>query len=140
MALERMKRTAIIIGYVVAIIAIPFVLKSSMHFDLAVMSAITFLFVFAFVVWARGPTVLALSIVVLLTVVFPVAVLLLIGSPVYASWIETIQVIWRASREHGALFGYEWVVPLLSACLAAVLAHQVRSNKPLQATREDARA
>jgi len=118
----------------------PFALDASMYVDLAVMSAIAFMFAFAFVVWARGSTALTLSIVVLLTVVFPIAGLLFIGSPTYASWIETVQVIWRSSRQAGLLFGFEWVVPLLSACLAAVLGHHVRSNKPLQATREDARA
>jgi hypothetical protein len=61
----------------------------------------------------------------------PIAVLLFIGSPTYASWTETIRVIWRASRENSSLFGFEWAIPLLSACAAAVLACYVRSNKPL---------
>lgn len=135
-----MRRTVVIIGYVIAIFATSSVVNASMYVNLAVISAITFLFAFALVAWARGPIVAALSIVVLLTIVFPVAVLLVIGSPVYASWIEVIEVIWRASREDGSLFGFEWVVPLLSAWFAAVLAHRMRSNKPLQATREDARA
>lgn len=135
-----MRRAAIIIGYVIAIVGMPFALDASTYVELALTSTLTFLFVFAFVAWARGSAGLALSIVVLLTVAFPAAVLLFIGSPVYASWVETIRVVWRASREQGPLFGFEWFVPLLGACLAAVLGHRVRSNMPLQATREDARA
>jgi hypothetical protein len=135
-----MKHAAVICGYVILSVGMPFALDASMYVDLAVISAITFMFAFAFVAWARGSALLALSIVVLLTVVLPAAGLLFIGSPVYASWIETIQVIWRASRETGPLLGFEWVIPLLSACLAAALAHHMRSNKPLQATREDALA
>jgi hypothetical protein len=135
-----MRQAAIIIGYGIAILGMPFVLDASMYVDSAVVAAVTFLFVFAFVAWARGRTVLALCIVVLLTIMFPVAVLLFIGSPTYASWTETIQVIWRASRETSPLLGFEWGIPLLSACAAAVSARHIRSNRPLQATREDARA
>ena len=84
-----------------------------MYVDIAVVVAVTFVFVFAFVAWARGRTVLALCIVVLLTVMLPIAVLLFIGSPTYASWAETIQVIWRASRENSSLVGFEWGIQQL---------------------------
>jgi hypothetical protein len=86
--------------------------------------------------WISG---LAIFIVAFLTIVFPTAGLLFIGSPVYASWTETLAVIVRASREDGVLSGFEWFVPLVGAFLGLVLAGRVRSNKPLQTTREDAR-
>jgi hypothetical protein len=131
-----MRHAAIIIGYVIAILGMPFALDASMYVDIAMIAAVTFLFVFTFVTWAHGRAVWALCIVVLLTVIFPVAVLLFIGSPTYASWTQTIQVVWRASWESSFLFGLEWGIPLVSGCAAAVLARYVRSNKPLQATRD----
>lgn len=133
-----MKKIAIILGYIIAVITAALGLDSSIQ--VAIVAAATFLFVVAFVAWASGSAVLALSTVLFLTILFPVLVLLFIGSPVYASWVETLGAIVNASLEHGVVSGFEWFVPLSAACAGVVLARHMRSNKPLQATREDARA
>jgi hypothetical protein len=78
--LERMKRAAIVVGYVMIVVGMPFVLDaclSSMHrctwhrgVDCGHYSC-----VLAFVAWASGPAVLALSIVAFLTILLPLVVL-----------------------------------------------------------------
>ena len=121
-----MKKTAIILGYIIAVIAAALGLDASIQ--VAIVAAVTFLFVVAFVAWASGSAVFALSTVAFLTILFPVVVMLLIGSPVYASWKETLGTIVDASREHGALLGFEWFVPLSAACAGLVLAGHMRAK------------
>jgi hypothetical protein len=76
-------------------------------------------------------------VIILLTIVLPIAGLLFIGLPVYESWIETLKVGVHASREHGVLRGAEWFVPLLSGCIGLAIASRLRANAPSRSTAQE---
>lgn len=122
-----MKKTALILAYVAAFLAMG---KFSAPTQAVVSAVAALLFALAFRRWASGSATAVVLVIFLLTIVFPVAGLLFIGLPVYDSWIETLRVAVNASREHGMLGGVEWFVPLICGCAGLAITSRLRTVGP----------
>ena len=92
------------------------------------LSVASLVFVLGFVLITHGKALWAVSLVALLTLLFPMAFLVAIGWHHYPSVGELLSSYLSTLKEHGQLSGFELLFPLLSAGLAAVIASRTRSN------------
>lgn len=93
-----------------------------------VLSVVSLVFVLAFSAITRGRAFWAVSLVALITFLFPITVLLAIGWSHYPSFSELLSSYLATLNEHGQLYGLELLFPSLGAGLGAALAHRMRSN------------
>jgi len=93
-----------------------------------VLSVASLSFVLAFVLITHGRALWAVSLVVLVTLLFPIAVLLAVGWSHYPSFGELLSSYLATLNEHGQLSGFELLLPSLIAALGAVLVNRKRSN------------
>jgi hypothetical protein len=84
-----------------------------------VLAILSVAFLWCYVAIVHGRVITALLIVFLVTLGFPVSVLLAIGLPVYHSWSTMVASYMSSLREYGLLGGFELLVPLGAALLAA---------------------
>ena len=84
-----------------------------------VLAMLSVAFLWCYVAIVHGRVVTALVIVFLVTLAFPVSVLFAIGWPVYNSWSAMVPSYMSSLREYGQLGGFELLVPLGAALLAA---------------------
>jgi len=88
---------------------------------------LSLLFLLAYRWFVRGALTVPLAVVFFVTLVFPIAVLLAIGMPVYHSWSSTASSLFASLRDHGQFWGLELFAPLLAAA-AGALVLRWRSN------------
>jgi hypothetical protein len=124
-----MRKAALILAYVAVFFAMGLFTGPV---QVAAGALAAFLFALAFLRWASGSAVTVILVVVLLTIVFPIAGVLFIGLPVYESWVETLKVAVHSSRENGVLAGAEWLVPLVSGCIGLAVASRLRTKVLLE--------
>jgi hypothetical protein len=92
------------------------------------LAALSALFVWCYVAVAGGRTVVSFATVFLVTLVFPLGFLVVIGWPVYNSWSVLVSSFVSAFYEHGQLWGLELLLPLVAALATAVSINRRRSN------------
>ena len=80
---------------------------------------LSLLFLLAYRWFVRGSLTVPLAVVFVVTLVFPIAVLLAIGMPVYHSWSSTAASLYASLRDHGQFWGLELFAPLLAAAAGA---------------------
>ena len=93
-----------------------------------VLSAASLVFVFLYIFTAHGNVLWAISLVALFSLLFPVAVLVAISWSHYPSFGAQLSSFIATVREHEQLWGFELLLPLISAGLGAVVAKHMRSN------------
>lgn len=95
----------------------------------------SFLFVLCFILIARAHAWVPLVLVLLLTLVFPLVILVAIGWPHYPSFGALVSSYVSALWQHGQLRGFELAVPVFSAVLGWLVAGRLRSHSPLNSRR-----
>jgi hypothetical protein len=96
------------------------------------MGLMSVVFAIAFTHLANGSRFIALSLVVVVTVVFPIAVLLFVVSPQDQSLGASVSSLVSNFREHGSLWGFELLSSVIGAALALLIAERMRSNSPVE--------
>jgi len=91
---------------------------------LSVLSAV---FMWCFLA-ARGRASIALAVVIVFTLVFPIGALIAIGWPLYSSWSALASSFWDAAIERGAFGGVEFLAPTIAAALVAGIVRRLHSN------------
>jgi hypothetical protein len=91
------------------------------------LSALSVAFVWCYIV-ARGRASIAVAVVIVVTLVFPIAALIAIGWPVYESWSALTASFWAAAKERGLIGGVEFLAPALAAMLCAGIVSRLRSK------------
>jgi hypothetical protein len=95
------------------------------------LSALSAAFVWGYLV-ARGRASVAVAVVIVVTLVFPIGALIAIGWPVYASWSALAASFWGAAKERGPLGGVEFLAPTFAAALCAGIVSRLRSNSAVK--------
>jgi hypothetical protein len=104
--------------YVLAVLAVTQSIGAGpYHWFLAVASGV---FTLLYLKSSKGGYTPPLVIVFLVSFAFPVAVLLLIGMPVYGSLSASAAMILESYRKFGQLSGLELLIPFLVALVVAV--------------------
>jgi hypothetical protein len=93
-------------------------------------AALSAAYVWCYVVVARRRSMVALLIVFVVTLAFPISGLFAIGWPIYHSWSTMVASITASLREYGQLAGLELLVPLLAALLVAAFVKAPIPNAP----------
>jgi hypothetical protein len=92
------------------------------------LSALSALFVWCYLVFVRGRASVALAVVIVVTLVFPLGALIVIGWPVYRSWSALAASFWAAAEERGPFGGVEFLAPTIAAALCAGIVGRLRPN------------
>ena len=87
-------------------------------------------FVWCYLSLVRGRAVVALAVVVVVTLAFPIVSLFAIGWPIYRSWPALTDSLWSAFQERGTFGGVELLLPLIAAACCVALMRQLRSHPP----------
>lgn len=93
------------------------------------LSALSAAFVWCYLVLVRGHVGVAVAVVILVTIVFPVVALIFIGWPVYRSWTALAGSFWAAAQIRGPFGGVEFLAPTIAAALCAGIVRR-KSNAP----------
>lgn len=95
------------------------------------LAAISALFVWLYGAVVGGHMFVSLSMVIMVTVVFPVAMLVAIAWPSYQSWSGVVGAFAATFRASSPIWGLEMFLPLVAASITAVSVQRWRSNKAL---------
>ena len=127
--MKRIAAAVLVVAYVVAAFTgVPEIAPRFSAWFLLVLSA---LFVWAYLSFTRGRAIVPVGVVLLVSPLFPLAVLAWIGQISYHSWGEVVKAFLTASYERGQLWGLEMALPSLAAMGIAFLFHRKRSNTAL---------
>jgi hypothetical protein len=114
-----------LVYFACVLIGVPLVGPRMAPWFLSLLSAA---FVCSYLVLARGRTAIALAVVIVVTIVFPLGALIAIGWPVYRTWEALLASFWAAFIERGPLGGVEFLAPTIAAMLCAGIVGRLRSN------------
>jgi hypothetical protein len=121
----------LVVAYVVAVfVGAPAVGPGAFEWLLMLLSA---LFVWAYLVPARGGPLVPLALVAVLTLLFPLAVLTWVGLPTHRTWWAALTAVFLSFRDHGSLWGLEIVFPIAGA---AAMAFVTKRMKQLQTSHD----
>ena len=93
-------------------------------------------FVWAYLSFARGPAILALAIVTVVTALLPVIALFALAWPLYRSPSGISASLWSELREQRLLGGLELFVPLMAAGITTFFIARARRNAKLNQVQE----
>jgi hypothetical protein len=117
--MHSMITVAICVLYFAGVLAgVPMVGPANSWAFIAVWSAA---FVWCYLVLLRGRALAAVSVVIVVTLVFPTLALIAIAWP-------DLEFLWPAFVDRGALGVLEFFAPLIVALLCVQLAHRLRSD------------
>ena len=98
------------------------------------LSALSAAFVWCYLIFVRGRAGVAVAVVILVTLIFPVGALIFIGWPVYRSWSALAESFWAAAQIRGAFGGVEFLAPTVAAALCVGVvrrnSHAPRLSQP----------
>ena len=84
-------------------------------------------FVWCYVAVVDGSTVVSVTVVFIITLVFPIAVLSAVAWPDYHSW-SAIGSLWLAASKHAPLWGLDILFPVAAATFTALFMSHKRAN------------
>jgi hypothetical protein len=105
---------------------VPFVGPRVSPWFLSVLSAG---FVWCYLMFVRGHAGVAVAVVILFTLVFPVGALVFIGWPVYRSWSALAESFWAAAQIRGPMGGVEFLAPTIAAALCAGIVGRLTAQR-----------
>ena len=85
-------------------------------------------FVWAYLALARGPAIVALAIVTVVTALLPVIALFALAWPLYRSPSDISASLWSELRDQRLLGGLELFVPLMAAGITTFFIARARRN------------
>jgi hypothetical protein len=88
------------------------------------MGIVTVIFTTLLLIYSNVKISIIIVFVVLLTVIFPIAVLYAIGWSAYSSFLEQTTVMFATFFTHGQLWGLEMLVPTLCAAVTSVITNR----------------
>lgn len=114
-----------LVYFACVVMGVPFVGPRISPWFLSVLSAA---FVWCYLMFVGGHAGVAVAVVILFTLVFPVGALILIGWPVYRSWGALAESFWAAAqiRGHG---GVEFLAPTIAAALCAAIVSRLTAQR-----------
>jgi hypothetical protein len=123
--MQQVLAVALCILYFAGVIAgVPMVEPYNSWLFLAAWSAV---FVWCYLSLLRGRPFIAVSIVIVVTIVFPIVALIAIAWPIYRAWPPLFASLWPALQDR-ALGGLELLAPLVAALICVPLARRFSFN------------